>query len=51
MDKEELYDVLDEMAIQMGVENLLYAIARAMSSDELESNLRFIDRMYELENF
>lgn len=48
MDREELYCIFDEMNELMGAENLLDALIRAMSSDEIESNLRYIDRVYEL---
>jgi len=48
MDKEELYCIFDEMNELMGSENLLDALIRAMSSDEFESHLRFLDRVYDL---
>ena len=47
MDKGELLQVMDEMKEMLGADELLEAIARALSSDELEENLRFIDRCYE----
>ena len=51
MEREDLYYIVDEMTELMGHEQLLDALVRAMSSDELESNLRYIDRMHELDLF
>ena len=51
MDKTELFEKLDEMTGILGTSQMLEALARAMSSDELEKNLRFINRMYETHVF
>ena len=47
MDKTQLYEKLDEMVEIMGAEQILDALARALSSDVLEDNLRYINRCYE----
>jgi len=49
MEREDLYYIVDEMTELMGHEQLLDALVRAMSSDELESNLRYIDMVYDLD--
>lgn len=49
MDKTKLYDLCDEAMELMGAEALLDAFLRAMSSDELQSNLEYINRCYELD--
>ena len=51
MDKSVLYDKLDEMKSLMGADQLLGAIARALSQDELEDTLRYINRCYETDVF
>ena len=51
MDKSFLLEKLDEMTDLMGTDQMLEALARAMSSDELEENLRYIDRCYETKVF
>ena len=48
MEREELYNIVDEMIELMGHEQLLDSLIRAMSSDELESNLLYINRVYDL---
>lgn len=47
MEKSDLLCKVDELVDLIGEKELLEALCRAMSSDELESNLRYIDRMYE----
>lgn len=49
MDKTKLYELCDEAKELMGAEALLDAFLRAMSSDEIESNLEYINRCYELD--
>ena len=49
MERNELYNIVDEMIELLGSDKLLDALIRAMSSDELESNLRYIDRVYDLD--
>ena len=51
MDKNKLLDIVDKMKDIMGADELLEAICRAMSSDALEDNLRYIDRMHETNVF
>ena len=51
MDKQELYEILENMTAQIGVDVLLENLAMAMNYDELKENLEFIDRMHDLENF
>lgn len=51
MDKTVLLEKLDQMTEILGTETMLEAIARAMSADELQSNLEYIDRMYETKIF
>ena len=51
MDKNELMEKMDEMVEILGVEYVLEELARAMSSDELQANLKFIDRMNETNLF
>lgn len=45
LDKNELMEKLDTMVEILGVEYVLEELARAMSSDELQENLEFVDRM------
>ena len=51
MEKEKLYEILENMSAQLGADVLLENLAMAMSYDELKANLEFIDRMHDLENF
>lgn len=51
MDKNELMEKLDEMVAILGAETVLEELARAMSSDELQDNLEYVDRMQETELF
>ena len=51
MDKQELYEIVDNMTAQLGADVLLENMAMAMNYDELKENLEFIDRMHDLENF
>ena len=48
MDKTKLYELCEEAKNIMGAEALLDAFLRAMSSDGLQSNLKYINRCYEL---
>ncbi len=48
MERSELYDWLERIIEVLGPEGTLEAIVRAMGSDELESMLEFIDRVYEI---
>ena len=51
MNKQELYEILENMSAQLGADVLLENMAITMSYDELKENLEFIDRMHDLENF
>lgn len=51
MDRIELYELLEQYIELLGTEELLEAIVRAMSSDELDSMLKFIDRVYDLNTY
>ena len=51
MDKQELYEILENMTAQLGADVLLENMAMAMNYDELKANLSYIDRMHDLENF
>lgn len=51
LDKNELIEKMDEMVAIMGAEAVLDNLARAMSSNELQENLEFIDRMQDLDLF
>ena len=51
MEKDELYEILENMSAQLGADVLLENIAMAMNYDELKENLEFIDRMHDLDNF
>lgn len=48
MDKTKLYELCEEAQNIMGAEALLDAFLFAMSSDDIESNLKYINRCYEL---
>ena len=51
MKKEELYTILENMEAQLGAKELLESLAMSLSYDELKENLKYIDRMHDLENF
>ena len=51
LDKNKLFEKMDEMVELMGAEAVLEELARAMSSDELQENLEYIDRMHETDLF
>ena len=51
MDKDKLYEIIDNMSAQLGADVLLENMAMAMNYDELKEILEFIDRMHDLENF
>lgn len=51
MEYQEVWMKLEIMKSMMGVEELLDAIAQALSTDELENNLRYIDRTHDLNVF
>ena len=47
--RAELFEVLNEMVEILGAEETLLEIANALSSDELEENLDYVSRMYDLD--
>ena len=51
MNKNNLMDKLDELVEMVGAENAINELAKAMDSNELENDLRFIDRMDDLNLF
>ena len=51
MSKEKLYDIVDKMKEELDPETLLDDLCQAMDVDELEDNLRFIDRTRDLNLF
>ena len=51
MNKNELMNKLDELIEMFGADVALRELARAMTSKELEEDLRFIDRMDDLNLF
>lgn len=51
MDKTDLMLISDEIEYMIGTEELLEAIIRSLSSEELEDVLKFIDRCYDLDIF
>ena len=48
MDKNELVNILDDMQEIMGSDELLFEIARAMTSKDLQETLEYINRCYDL---
>ena len=51
MGKAELYEIVETMTEQLGADVLLENLVMAMSYDDLNENLEYIDRMHDLENF
>ena len=51
MNKNELMNKLDDLVEMLGADVALRELARAMTSKELEEDLRFIDRMDDLNLF
>ena len=51
MNKNDLMNKLDELVEMVGAEIAVRELARAMTSKELEEDLRFIDRMDDLNLF
>ena len=46
VDSNDLWDIYEEIEDILGSKELAQAMAQAMGNDELEANLRFIDRNY-----
>ena len=51
LDKNELMEKVDEMVELMGADAVLEELTLAMSSNELQENLEYIDRMNETNLF
>ena len=48
MEHEDVWDIFEEMKDLLGAEELVNELAQALSTDELEENLRFIDKNHDL---
>ena len=48
MEHEDVWDIFEEMKELLGAEELVNELAQALSTDELEENLRFIDKNHDL---
>lgn len=48
MDRYELETIVARMVELIGIEEMLAELTRAQSTDELQANLEFIDRMNDL---
>lgn len=48
MEHDEVWDIFEEMKEMLGAEELVNELAQALSTDELEENLRFIDKNHDL---
>ena len=48
MEHDEVWDIFEEMKEMLGAEELVNELAQALSTDELEENLRFIDKSHDL---
>lgn len=51
MGENKVWDIFEEMKEALGAEELLHQIAQALTTKELEDNLRYIDRMNDLGMF
>lgn len=51
MNKNELMNKLDELVEMFGADTAINELAKAMDSKELEEDLKFIDRMNDLNLF
>lgn len=49
--REELNNLVDQMVEILGAEEMLNDFTKALSSDELQENLEYIDRMQDLNLF
>lgn len=48
MEHKDVWDIFEEMKEMLGAEELVNELAQALSTDELEENLRFIDKNHDL---
>lgn len=51
MNKNDLMDKLDELVEMLGTDTAINELAKAMDSNELENDLKYIDRMHDLNLF
>lgn len=51
LDKNELVEILDKMQLELGTDELLLALVKALDSDTLQDTMKYIDRVYELNLF
>ena len=51
MERNELWEVIENMKEYMSPEQILDALCRSLDSDTLEEHLRYIDRNYEINCF
>ena len=51
MNMDELFEILDTLAEQIGTSELLENLALALSRDELQECLEYIDRMHDTNIF
>lgn len=49
LDKNELFEIADEVEDMLGSDELLLAIMKAMSSKDLQETLEYINRCYDLD--
>ena len=50
-DRNELNEVLDTMVDMLGIEQVLQDLANAQDTSELQANLEYMSRMWDLELF
>ena len=50
-DRNELNEVLDTMVEMLGIEQVLQDLANAQDTRELQANLEYISRMWDLDLF
>ena len=51
MERNELFEIIEQMKDYMSSEQILEALCRSLNSDTLEEHLRYIDRNYETHLF
>ena len=50
MDNVDLWEAFDEIAEELGTEEFLNALAKAIGNEELKENMQYIIRAYDLAN-
>ena len=51
MERNELFEIIEQMKDYMSSEQILDALCRSLNSDTLEEHLRYIDTNYEIHLF